>query len=42
VEDDTSEGEKEVVLGDVEEEGTMAVDRLPEQAAMPPSPPPSA
>jgi hypothetical protein len=41
-EDDVGEGEKEVAPGDKVEEGTTMVDRPPEQAAMPPSPPPSA
>ena len=41
-EDDADEGEKEVVLGNEEEEGTMAVDGPPEQATAPPSPQPSA
>ena len=35
--DDT--GEKVVMLGDEEEEGTMAIDEPLEQAAVPPSPP---
>ena len=42
MEDDTDECEKEVVLGNEEEEGTMAVDGPPEQATTAPSPPPSA
>ena len=41
-EDDADEGEKEVVLGNEEEEGTMAVDGPLEQATAAPSPPPSA
>jgi hypothetical protein len=41
-EDDADEGEKEVTLGDEEEEGTVAVDGPSEQAAVPPNPPPSA
>ena len=39
---DASEANKEVVPGDEEEEGTTANDGLPEQTALPPSPPPSA
>ena len=42
MEDDTDECEKEVVLGNEEEEGTVAVDGPPEQATTAPSPPPSA
>ena len=42
MEDDVDECEKEVVLGNEEEEGTMAVDGPPEQATAPPSPQPSA
>jgi hypothetical protein len=42
VEDDASEGKKEVTPGDKVEEGTVAIDGSPEQAVVPPSPPPSA
>jgi hypothetical protein len=42
MEDDAGEGEKEVAPGDKVEEGTAMVDKLSEQAVMPPSPPPSA
>jgi len=36
------EGEYAAVPGDKEEEGTTAIDGPPEQAVVPPSPPPSA
>ena len=42
MEANTSEMEKEVASGDKEEEGAMAYDGPPEQATVPPSPPPSA